>query len=82
MSDIKRIYDKNLKFSVVYGKSTQEFQEKLQNCYDTIFNTGHEVRDIKFFVDKEGYDAIIFYAEVEESVYNDLEKRPDGLLVF
>ena len=56
------IYDENLKFKVIYNRNVYEFQRELQEEYDVIFSAGNKVVDVKFFVDSEGYDAIILYS--------------------
>lgn len=56
------IYDENLKFKVIYNRNVYEFQRELQEEYDAIFSAGNKVVDVKFFVDNEGYDAIILYS--------------------
>ena len=47
---------------MIYNRNVYEFQRELQEEYDAIFSAGNKVVDVKFFVDSEGYDAIILYS--------------------
>lgn len=66
MKNNQKSYDEKLKFRVVNGEHNSVFQANLQTTYNEIIEAGHIIKDIKFFTNNTGYDAIILYSNEKE----------------